>query len=215
LLGKKVNINFIRDKTELEAVLSTLQSSRLADEIRRDMDEPPEEVALTAAVPGLIRLPQIYLNQTREYLKSLSWSAQYCALSLSDDREVRAYFDACADLARSHPRWRFVILGPGALTLDLSREQPWNIVVPARSGLGFLAQIALATQVDAYFGDADSFGITSAIAGLPATLPGSANGALSTVVVGGNVRQAQQAELSIADLRTLLDDVRATKRLIA
>ena len=215
LFGKKVNVNFIRDEAEIETFLSTLQSSRLADDLRRDLQESPEDVALTGNVPGLIRLPQIFLNQAREYLKSLSWSAQYCSVSLLDDGDIQAYVEASSELAQSHPTWRFVILGPGALALDLSREQPANTVVPARSGLGFLTQIALATQADAYFGDADSFGISSAIAGLPAMWLSGGDGAASPIQLGGNVSQARQSKFSTADLRTLLDDVRAAKRLIA
>jgi hypothetical protein len=205
LFGRLVNINFVKGGTEFQALLSTLQSSRLADEIRTDTQEPLTEIALADHVPGLVRLPQIFVNQAREYLKSLSWSARYCALSLSGEGEICTYVDASRDLAQSHPAWRFIILGPGALALDLSRELPPNVVVPARSGLGFLTQIALATQADVYFGDADSFGITSTIAGLPVTLLSGGNGAPLAAKTNGNVCQVRRAENNIADLRMLLD----------
>jgi len=169
LRARFFNIHAVYDAAELDALLATLGGADAVAGLRSDLSQSGDPVPLDSKAIGPPRLPAFFMNEAREFMKSHDWSARYCAISPVSGTFLAGWIKALCQLAETYPNWRFLPLGLNAFVTERS-VLPSNIVVPGRAGIGFLTQLAIAMQADAFLGVADVYGICSTLTGVPTTL---------------------------------------------
>jgi hypothetical protein len=160
----RLNLHLAWAEADAKQLVRTL--AHVGETVELESDERP-------AIPGpemigRLRPRQIYANAAREYFKSIDWSTRYCAISASSDASAAIIFEALTEIDAISLGWRFVFLGAEPPS-DWKRNLG-AISVPSHSGLDFAAQMALAMEADAYFGDLNTFAIGALLAGRAATI---------------------------------------------
>ncbi len=204
------NVHIVSDDSELELLRSTLAPDPL------EAAAPNATATIGADSIGRVQLPAFFMNQGREFLKTNDWAARYCAISL-DATPLPVWIDAFREIERTHPNWYFLPLGLSPFTTGLSGVSLPNVIAPGRSGLGFLGQLSLAMQADAYLGIADIFGAAAVLAGIPCTWLAQED-QLDKIVVADqnlNVRCAPANPSVAEELKGLIDRRQALARIAA
>ena len=209
------NVHVVHDQSELVALLPTLGPPAIVAQLRSDLTQSAAPVTVERNVIGKMRLPALFMNRAREFMKVHDWKAFYCAITLDIGASPSLWLAAFHELAMTHPEWRFVLLGTNGLVGDYATALPPNVVAPGRSSMTFLTQIAVAMQADAFMGPLDIFGAASVLAGVDATILNGdgSEAAVRFVDVGAKLRNAR-AGADIADeLKLLLTEHAASIQL--
>jgi hypothetical protein len=179
LWTESFNVHIVSDEAELDSLPPTLSTDNSGVETSK------ETGSIGAASIGRVHLPAIFMNQGREFLKANDWAARYCAISLDAER-LPVWIDAFRGLEKSRPKWYFLPLGINPFSTGLAGVSLPNVIPPSRSGIGFLGQLAIAMEADAYIGAADVYGVASVLASVPSTWLAQEGHAMRIVVADPN-----------------------------
>jgi len=169
LFRGRVNLHIAWKGHDVETLLRTLGSAEVIDQGRAKFMALAGEAGeiVRADMIGCVRPRQIHVNIAREYLKSIDWSARFCAVSVPSSFPEVDVLAALAKAEAAHLNWRFILLGERVGT-KLLRHSP-SLIAPSHSGLELSVQLALAMEADAYLGSADVFGVAALLGGRPVT----------------------------------------------
>lgn len=206
------NVHVVHDQPELEALLPTLGTPGTVVQLRSDLAESGAPVPVDRDVIGNMRLPALFMNRAREFMKVHDWKARYCAISLESSPSQAQWLAAFHEVATTHPAWRFLLLGTNGLVGDYTVVLPPNVVVPGRASISFLSQLALAMQADAFMGTLDVFGAASAMACADVTLlaNGTVDVAIEFAETSARLRYAPVGATISDELKLLLTDREAS-----
>ena len=205
LVHNRVNVHIAWQIEDALGLLPTLASAKLAA-LRSGLTAARhDEVEVTPDLVGRLRARQFYANQAREFLKSRGWTSRYCALAFPANWPASEVVAALASVVGRCPEWRFVLLGgyddfavpPG----DGSEE----LIVPRYLGADFSTEMALAMEVDAYYGVANHYGVAAVLTARPATIIDSEG--YSAVRVGNIAGVSRDADASVASFDQSLCDL--------
>jgi hypothetical protein len=200
------SVHVVYSADELDALLPTLGGAALAAIIKSDLMHSHDRIDIDCKAIDGIRLPALFMNRGREFMKTNDWKLRYCAVSIASAISMPNWAEAFEEAAKSYPGWRFLLLDTNALVgIDIDTLPP-NVVVPGGSSIDFLSQMAIAMQADAYIGEVDIFGASAAMAGVPAVFLADANEktAVRFVEPNSNLRYAAGGSVVADELQKLL-----------